>query len=83
MTGPMTQALKDQFNQMPSGRELIEEAINQKDCEIQNIHMSNPRAMEEYNSRRDKIDKTRKALEDQQGNVQHQRLLVEKLKVMT
>ena len=79
----MTQALKDQFNQMASGREAIEEQINLKDSEIENIQMSNPRAMEEYNSRREKIEKTRRALEDQQDNVQVLKAKIEELKVIS
>ena len=80
-TGPLTAELKTRFEQLPSGKQSIEDAISRKEEEIDNIQMSNPRAMDEYNARRASITKIQKALEDQLSNVQVQQAEIQELKV--
>ena len=80
-TGPLTAELKSQFESLPASKAEIEDTISQKNEEIDNIQLSNPRAMEEYNDRRSKIEKVRQALEDQMSNVQVHKEMIEQQKV--
>lgn len=81
-TGPLTAEMKAKFATMPSSKSDIEDAISQKDEEIENIQLSNPRAKEEFDNRRARIEKTRRALQDQLENIQVEKAGIEKDKVM-
>lgn len=77
----LTEEVKAKFAAMPSSKEEIQDAISEKELEIENIQVNNPGVKEEFNNRRAVIERTKKALEDQLENVKVEKASIEKDKV--
>lgn len=77
----MTKELNSKFAELPANVDGIQTAIGLKTAEIDTIQLANPRAVHEFNKRKQEIEKLTEVCENQQIDVESRQASLEEQKV--